>query len=609
MGAGSPERATAGGALRRYPPLVILGVTVLALGMILPSALRVPPQDPSPVLEFAPVPPSDETPPDQSGNLSSLTLGSSSTVTETVEGAADTPDGGGDTLRTKECVFDTRTNTNRQTWDPMSPPCAAHFDGVNGGETWQGVSGDEIRVLIYLDVGCPNHECSPDEKTYHDLNDLPKPPCPKTWPGSNPNNDQCDYIWIRVARGLANHFNERFQTYDRRVHYYAYVTSASSPETRRADAVDNYDTIRPFAVIDYATYNGYNEAYDQAMAARGVLVFSSRSALPNSFFTEHAGYSWGFWPDVERWSKLYSTYICDNVSKHRVSHSGNVDGTGSMNGERRRFGLWYTSDQGEQGLRRFAALVKQQLRGCGVSWAAEEAFPYSGFSINAKDDGLAAENAVGRFLDDGVTTVLYLGGTETWFSKHAKQRGYYPEIVLAGDLENDNNYAGRSQEQSVWRNAWAVHSQLRIDRQEEAAGARAYREGYPTAPQEDGRFANEMYRDHFMLFQAIQVAGPELNPQNIDRGFHAIPEHESTDPYVASCFFEPDDYTCVKDATIVWWDEKGISPGDGQAGCWRMVDGGRRALAGSWWTEDKAFSDPKAPCTGFDSRIQIDPRT
>ncbi|MBI4728683.1 MAG: hypothetical protein HY775_04175, partial [Acidobacteria bacterium] len=44
---------------RDFPPLALVATTLALLALILPSALRVPQQDPSPVLEYAPVPPSD----------------------------------------------------------------------------------------------------------------------------------------------------------------------------------------------------------------------------------------------------------------------------------------------------------------------------------------------------------------------------------------------------------------------------------------------------------------------------------------------------------------------------------------------------------------------
>jgi hypothetical protein len=56
------------------------------------------------------------------------------------------PGGKGVNPSNKRCVG----NPPRQTEDPTSPPCVAFFDGDNFGSTYQGVTGEEIRVLIYV---------------------------------------------------------------------------------------------------------------------------------------------------------------------------------------------------------------------------------------------------------------------------------------------------------------------------------------------------------------------------------------------------------------------------------------------------------------------------
>jgi hypothetical protein len=207
-----------------------------------------------------------------------------------------------------------------------------------------------------------------------------------------------------------------------------------------------------------------------------------------------------------------------------------------------------------------------------------------------------------------VTTVLYIG-TETRFSTSADAAHYYPEIVVAGNLENDDNYIGQTQNPNVWRNAWAMTYHIRINELQDSPGYRAYKEGDPNGDVSAGLFARDEYRDNFMLFQAIQVAGPRLTPKSVDEGFHAIPERPSTDPYEAAFFFDPGDYTSVKDAAEQWWDPQGHSHGGGtpssKPGCWRMVNEGRRFLPDKWPHSDDAFRKPSDPCTGYDGGIKL----
>src|SRR5688572_27770788 len=70
------------GWARRYPPLATLAMAVLIAAFVLPSSLNLPQSNPSTVLEYAPVPPEDDSPPDTSGNVGSLGLGSSNSLNE-----------------------------------------------------------------------------------------------------------------------------------------------------------------------------------------------------------------------------------------------------------------------------------------------------------------------------------------------------------------------------------------------------------------------------------------------------------------------------------------------------------------------------------------------
>ena len=209
-----------------------------------------------------------------------------------------------------------------------------------------------------------------------------------------------------------------------------------------------------------------------------------------------------------------------------------------------------------------------------------------------------------------MTTVLYLGGTEGKFSEAASAVHYYPEIVVAGNLGNDNIGFGQAQTQDVWQNAWAMTYHIRIHRLQDAPGYRAYKEGDPAGDDEAGTFARDDYRDHFMLFQGIQVAGPRLTPQSVDQGFHAIQPKASTDPYSPSLYFDSGDYTMMKDAMEGWWDPQGRPEGGStsntnQPGCWRLPLQGDRFAAGKWRPGDDAFRNRSDPCSGYGGSINL----
>ena len=59
----------------------------------------------------------------------------------------------------------------------------------------------------------------------------------------------------------------------------------------------------------------------------------------------------------------------------------------------------------------------------------------------------------------------------------------------------------------------------------------------------------------------------------------------------------------------MWWDSNGRAPGSQQAGCWRMVEGGKRYLTATWPPGDvMAQRTPNDPCNNYGAGFLIDPK-
>lgn len=589
--------------MRRYPPLIMLAVATLAAMLVLPSSLNLPNSNPSTVLEYAPVPPDDDEPPDQSGNLSTLGLGSSSSLTTGVtQRQKSTPpedSGKGKKAVTKRCVG----KPLRQTEDPNSPPCVPYFDGNNGGTTWQGVTEDEITVIVYSSAytTVPDNrerraESTPPGGSYCDVDGPPNqdPACLEDQSSS------VDHAVVRVTRALGKYFNERFQTYNRHVHFWVYFSDATTAAGRKADASDNFDRLKPFAVLDNAFFGGFNEAYAEAITKRRVSLYGSFASFANEFYRKSAPYVWSFWPDVEHASDLFATYLCTKVGPYSASHSGIPE----HQGQPRKYALMSTSDEDFPGLRYFAELTKEKIQRCsnGAKFEIVSEVHYSRnqYQIDSHPDAVTeARTNVAEMENSGATTVLWLGGYETQHTQAAKSSEWYPEWIFAGDLLNDTIDNGRAQQQDVWRHAWGLSNLIREDRTADSPARQAFREAEPEGHPNDEEDALNIYRTFFTLFKAIQVAGPELSPTTVDQGQHAIPKQASTNPYVAACFYDQNDYTCVKDAMEIWWDPDAPDPEHrpNAIGCYRMARNGRRYLSGTWEGTDRdVFADYSNLC-------------
>lgn len=613
----APRVGTASGSAdwtRKYPPLLALFAAVLIALVVLPSSLNLPQTNPSQTLEFAPVPPEDDTDvPPPAGNLASLGLASNAGLTGDGALGGDGPGGPpgepppsldpelpppGDlapdvkTPTTKRCVG----NPPRQTEDPLSPPCQAFFDGDNFGETYQGVDAEEVRILFYLEgfttytTRSEGNESTPDQE-YFDL-------------GQPPADGAPEHVLVRTLRVWQRFYNERYQTYGRFVRFFVYYSgNDDSPEARRADAIDNYNKVKPFAVLSYGKTN--NDAYLEAMAQRGVLNFGSFLGREAAFFAEYPKFIWGYLPTLEIQARQYASFVCSRIEGLPVTF-----GNAGEIGQPRKYGLLVSGDKDRPELTKLQQAVKPLLGDCGITFEVERSFPRSGYAQdNSTTPDFATQN-MAAFQGARVTTILWPGGIETQQSKAAGQIGYTPEWVMLGDGVSEGFATNQFQDQNVWNgHVWIVTNQVKAGDLDESICFQAYREADPDAPRTDAGDACAFYNDIRQLFTGIQVAGPRLGPTSVDEGFHAIPSIASTDPRVPACFYEPNDYTCTKDAAAWWWDSGAQSENSNLAGCFRLAEDAKRYIVETW-TEGEAnsFKDPAVDaCSGYGGGNLIDP--
>ena len=601
---------------RKYPPLLALGVGLLIALTVLPSSLNLPQSNPTETLEYAPVPPDSDA--QSGGNTNSLGLGTSSGLEG--GGASGAGEGGGPEDAQSPLlgpgvpppkgrggnpsVYRCVGNPPRQTEDPQAPPCVPYFEGDNFGATYQGVTGDEIRLLIYLDGGI-NYISGSDGGTdnvapsgvYYDLFQAPDP-------------DEPEHLLVRGMRGWQTYFNDRFQTYNRRVHFFVYLSGWSTPRTpenRKADAADNYLKIKPFAVLSGST-EGAEDDYLEAMAKKGVLNFGSFGVRPESFFQRYPKLIWGFQPSIQVEVDEYAKYVFKKVVNQNSVLAG-----GTLNNRARKIGMVRTSDKNWPGLVQAADLLKQRVQECGGQIAQESIFKTcclaqdNSEASEGRTDTQEAAADMATFQREGVTTILWPGGISGNYGKAAQALGYAPEWVLMGDRVMEGNNPQRlAQNTAVFDGrAVIVTPEVYTPALEQQRCFQAYREADQELSKPNVNYVCEYYRNLFQLFTGIQVAGPRLGPTSIDKGFHAIPDLPSKGPETPACFYNPGDYTCVKDAQVEIWDAQGAPPGDNRPGCWRAIEGGRRYLRGEWPAGNiNAQLTGSEPCNGYSAAVR-----
>jgi hypothetical protein len=163
-----------------------------------------------------------------------------------------------------------------------------------------------------------------------------------------------------------------------------------------------------------------------------------------------------------------------------------------------------------------------------------------------------------------------------------------------------SNSHAHEENQTEWQQAVGITFDYRRDAEHTQWWYRAYREACPACSEpsaSDGSYAPEIYDTLQLLFTGIQLGGPRLTAQTIDRGLHAIPPTASPSPYRPAAYLVPGNWSYLKDAVGVWWDPRGQTPDAGAPGCYRLVAAGQRYRVGAWPSGDASVK-AAGPCQG-----------
>lgn len=457
--------------------------------------------------------------------------------------------------RNKNCQGD----PPRQTEDPLSPPCVPFFDGDNGGRTYRGVTRDSIRIILYNDLGLEGDLNTPyrsdQEQVGHETS----------------TNGEQTYL-VRTTKALVRYFANHHQTYNRAVQMIA-VPSNSGITTpcasRKVEAAVINREYAPFAVT---TLGDNMDCFIDEMATFGVPTFGGGRDVYDGSSID-ARMVWTFHPSLADQTAASAAFLCDKLVGLRARYS--PDPALSMTA--RRFALLYpvNSQRGPTSAIAAGELLDDLDARCGLEPGDAAGKIYVRTYVNS-----GQPEAVRIFLDlklKGITTVIcYCVPTATeltvsTFQSAATALQYRPEWYwdTASRMYRapwHRQHGSRAQVSFGITPDWAA------GRIEERFPWRAYREIAPgTEP--NTRFLDDIYHSLLVLFNGVQLAGPELTPTNAADGLQTL--HLRTgSPYLADGGFEASkgaDAFAFRDRYLpFWWDPSGLEPGRGpRDGCVR----------------------------------------
>ena len=448
--------------------------------------------------------------------------------------------------------------------DPYAQECMAPFEGDNGGATDEGVTGDSIKIVFYMD-----QETDPIIRFITDA------------VASDDTNKQR----VESMKNIVRYYEAYHEMYGRHVEVIGFEASGNANDevAARADAVRVAEEIKPFMVWGGPALT---PAFGDELAARGVLCMSCATSQPDSFYEQNDPFIWG----VDAGPKQKQDHVFEFIQKQLIGKPATHAGDDFVDTER-KFGLIYIdTGSGQSELAdRFAA----SMRDAGAPFAEVVQYALDPATIQQ-----TALQTITRMKSAGVTTVVFSGDpvAPREFTREATAQNYFPEWVIAAAALVDTTAFARTYDQDQWNHAFGV-SVIPARVSPEVSGVQYYYEWFTgEEPPAETRLNTDVL-PAAVFFPVLQGVGPNLTRESWAEALAAGNPTTTGGISVASLDWGDDrwpdyDHHGVDDTTLIWWDPAATGQDelrrDG-AGMYQFVNGGARYQVGEWPSQDEMF--------------------
>ncbi len=440
-----------------------------------------------------------------------------------------------------------------------SPPCVQPFTGKNGGATSQGVTGNEIKIVVY--TGDPQKDPLLAGQIRAAGASLDIEPIRQTWQG---------YLDI---------YNQMFELYGRKISTEFYLATGAGSDTAaaKADAIAIADK-KPFAVLGGPAQS--STVFADELAHRGVMCLGTCAlALPQKVLDKNTPYVFTDGPSPEQAATLTAEFIGKQAGPGKAQFAGN-DATKNKN---RVYGIVHydTPDGQYKGL--FDKL-KAELKKNKVNIKADQSF--------FLDLSKAQENArtiITKMKDAGVTTVIYTGDplTPAAVTKEATAQDYHPEWILGPSVLADTSIFGRTFDQEQWSHAFGVALVPGRTPQDINGTYTLYQWFHGGSPPPNNTYG-VINPTVYLFARGVTMAGPKLTPKTFRDGLFRYPPSggdpiNPTQSWGKHGFWPFTDYYGSDDAGLLWWDPNAQGEDEVRQvgnGLYRYADGAKRYTRG-----------------------------
>jgi hypothetical protein len=410
-----------------------------------------------------------------------------------------------------------------------SPPCVQPFTGKNGGATAQGVTGNEIKVVIW--VGDPSKDPVLAGQIIAAGASLDTNTIKATWQG---------YIDI---------YNKMLELYGRKISVEFFDGTGSGADTAAAksDAIA-IAAKKPFAVLGGPAQS--TSVFSDELAHRGVICLGTCAlAVPQRITTNNAGYIFTDGPSPEEAALITAEFVGKQAGPGKAQFAGD-DATKN---KKRVYGVAHYDTPDGQYHAQFNTL-KDGLKKYKITPKSDQSF--------FLDPAKSQENArtiITKMKDAGVTTVIYTGDplTPAALTKEASAQDYHPEWIVGPTVLADTTFFGRTFDQEQWAHAFGVALVAGRVPQSQNPNYTLYTWFHGSPP--PNNTYNVIAPTVSVLAPGLTLAGPKLTPTTFRDGLFRYPP-SGGDPvnprqsWGKHGLWPFVDYWGSDDAGILWWD-------------------------------------------------------
>jgi hypothetical protein len=433
--------------------------------------------------------------------------------------------------------------------------CYAPFKGDNGGATYQGVTANSVKVVLYL----------PE----------PHDPVLSYIEGSIADTDT-NAQTIATAERYAKFLQTYYETYGRTIDLIPFVATGPATDdiSARADATTIAQTIKPFAVVGGPILTA---AFGQEIVANKIFCIDCIPSQPDSFYAANSPYAIGLDMNADEAQIQLADYIGAQLKGRPAAHAGDP----AIRGETRKFGLVYISTGQDSEIQ--TDHFVQSLAKFGVKLAARLAYT-SPVTMNSV-------SLIAKLKAAGVTSVIFSGDPVApgSLTRAATSQNYFPEWIISGSALTDTTIFARTYDQKQWAHAFGI-SFLGARTDPKVSGSiYLYHWFYGKNPPAATGAATTTPLET-LLYVGVQATGPDLTPANFLAALFAAPKSPEalTQPMITygnHGIWPQTDYLGIDDATEIWWNPKAVGPDELNhvgKGLYEYVQGGKRYLPGQW---------------------------